>query len=143
MKYYIIYNNTAVGPMTKEEMAAYHVTPNTMVAPEGSQNWQPVYTIPELMSYLHQTGKPTYTQPLSADNNRMVCGLCALLIGGIGLQYFLIDKPVAGILTIVITLCTFGLWSIVCLIQGILILCMSDEEFNSKYVDSPSLFPLF
>lgn len=40
-------------------------------------------------------------------------------------------------------LCTCGLWGIVELIQGIMMLTMSQEEFDRKYVNSTSFMPLF
>ena len=36
-----------------------------------------------------------------------------------------------------------GLWGIITLIQGIMMLTMSQEEFEHKYVLSPSKFPIF
>ena len=77
------------------------------------------------------------------DSKKTACGLLALLIGGLGLQYFLIGKTTAGVLTILITLATCGLWKIITFVQGILILCMSEEEWQYKYVYSPNTFPLF
>ena len=45
--------------------------------------------------------------------------------------------------TILLSLVTCGGWSIITLIQGILMLCMSDAEFNRKYVQTTSTFPIF
>lgn len=67
----------------------------------------------------------------------------AILVGGLGLQYFLIGKSTAGIITIALTLVTCGLWSVLMLVQGIMILCMSESEWRAKFVDSPKTFPLF
>lgn len=49
----------------------------------------------------------------------------------------------AGILSIVITLCTCGIWEILTLIQGILMFCMDNQTFEQKYVNTNSSFPLF
>lgn len=77
------------------------------------------------------------------DSKKTVCGILAIVIGGLGLQYFLIGKTTAGILTILLSLVTCGIWSIITLVQGIMILCMSESEWRRKYVDSTSTFPLF
>lgn len=82
--------------------------------------------------------------PTGQENSRrIVCGVLAIVIGGLGLQYFIIGKTTAGLLTILLTLVTCGLWELITLIQGILMLCMSDAEFQRKYVNSPSTFPVF
>lgn len=62
---------------------------------------------------------------------------------GMGIQYFYLGKTTAGILTIVISLCSCYIWGLLMLIQGILMLTMSDEAFNEKYVDNDKTFPLF
>ncbi|MDE7410847.1 MAG: DUF4339 domain-containing protein [Paramuribaculum sp.] len=140
--YYIIYKGTAVGPMSKEEMAAYHVTPDTLVARAGGNDWQPLYKFPELMQYVH-VNQPGAQKIAVEASNRVVCGVCAMLIGWIGLQYFLIGKGTAGVLTIILSFVTLGIWQIVSFIQGICMLCMSDAEFDQKYVSTADTFPLF
>ena len=52
-------------------------------------------------------------------------------------------KTGGGFLCILLSLITCGLWSIIPLIQGILMLTMTQEQFESKYVNTPSTFPLF
>ena len=84
---------------------------------------------------------PPYQQP--QDSKRLVCGILAILLGGLVIKYFFRGKTTGGILTILISICTCGIWSIVMLVQGILILCMSDQEFKRKYIDSTSTLPLF
>lgn len=75
--------------------------------------------------------------------SRGVAGLLAILIGSLGVHYFYLGKVGAGLLTILLSLITCGLWSVVTLVQGILMLCMSNEEFERKFVSTPSTFPLF
>lgn len=77
------------------------------------------------------------------DSKKTLCGILALLIGGLGLQYFLIGKTTGGIINICLSLVTCGLWGIINLIQGIMILCMSEAEWRTKFVDSPKTFPIF
>lgn len=135
--YYIIYNGQSVGPMTASQAMAYHLNADTPVSVDGT-NWQPLYNYPELMSMLNTTGAAS-----SADNKRVVAGICALILGTLGIQYFVIGKPVAGILTILLSIVTCGLWGIVMLVQGILILTMSDAEFERKFVNTTSTLPIF
>lgn len=138
MTYYIQYNGQTVGPMDREQLASYNLSQNTPVSADGG-DWRPLYTYPELMEVVRNRRAVNSVD----DSQRILCGVLALLIGGLGIQYFIIGKTTAGILNIVITLCTCGIWSIINFIQGILMLCMSDDEFQRKYVDTTSTFPIF
>lgn len=75
--------------------------------------------------------------------SRGVAALLAILLGGLGVQYFYLNKVGAGLITIGLTLITCGLWEIVTLIQGILMFCMTNAQFRAKYVTTTSSFPLF
>ena len=139
MSYFLQYAGHVVGPMTKEQLVSYNITENTPVSTDGV-NFRPLYTYPELMDmYAHLKGR----QSPEGDSKKLVCGILAILAGGLGLQYFLIGKVAGGIINICLSLVTCGLWSVVTIIQGIMILCMSDAEWHRKYVDSTSTFPVF
>lgn len=140
--YYIQYQGTSVGPMTAAQLASYPVTPDTLVYDEGGE-WRPLYTYPELMELVsRRSASPTHASQ-AEDSQRIVCGILALLIGWIGLQYFLIGKTTGGLINIALSLVTCGLWGVINFVQGILILSMSDAEWRRKFVDSPSVFPIF
>lgn len=140
--YYIQYQGTSVGPMTAAQLASYPVTPDSLVYAEGGE-WRPLYTYPELMELVSRRNtSPTHASQ-AEDSQRIVCGILALLIGWIGLQYFLIGKTTGGLINIALSLVTCGLWGVINFVQGILILCMSDAEWRRKFVDSPSVFPIF
>lgn len=74
---------------------------------------------------------------------RLTAGLLALFLGGLGIHYFYIGKTTAGILTIVITLCSCSIWGWIMFVQAILILTMSDADFADRYVNTDKTFPLF
>lgn len=78
-----------------------------------------------------------------SGKSRGVAGLLAILLGSLGIHYFYVGKTGGGFLCILLSLITCGLWSIIPLIQGILMLTMTQEQFESKYVNTPSTFPLF
>lgn len=75
--------------------------------------------------------------------SRGVAALLAILLGCFGVQYFYLGKTTGGILTIILSLVTCGLWEVITLIQGVLMLCMTNSEFRRKYVLTQSSFPLF
>lgn len=69
--------------------------------------------------------------------------MLAIFIGSLGIQYFYLGKNTAGVLAIVLSFVTCGIFEIIWIIQGILMLTMSQDDFERKYVYSPSTFPIF
>lgn len=145
MHYFLTIGGSSVGPMTKEQLMAYDVNPDTPVSRDGGP-WAPLYTYPELMQ-AYQTYKAAGRQgPLrdeQIESKRVMCGIFAILLGFLGIQYFVIGKVAGGFITILLSIVTCGLWEIVTLIQGIMMLTMSDADFENKYVNTTSTFPLF
>ena len=82
-----------------------------------------------------------------SGRSRGIAGLLAILVGAIGVHYFYIGKTGAGVVFLLATLLTCGLLGvvteIVSLIQGILFFTSTQEEFESRWVNSPSSMPLF
>lgn len=84
------------------------------------------------------------TSPFTGKTpDRVAAGLFAIFLGGLGIQYFYLGKVLGGILSIVLSLCSCGIWTLITLIQGILMLTMSDEDFRDKYVMTTKDFPIF
>lgn len=140
MQYYIFINGAPVGPMTVQQLFAYNINQNTNVSTDGV-NWRPLFTYPDLMLAMRQNGIRYEDSDIS--NKKLLCGILAIVLGCLGIQYFLVGKTWGGILTILLSLITCGAWPVITLIQGILMLCMTDEEFKRKYIDSTSVLPLF
>ena len=139
--YYIVLNNQTIGPMNMDQLMAYPVDANTPVSRDGGE-WRPLYNFPELMEAYQRSGRAVAARN-EVSSKKTLCGILAIVIGGLGVQYFVLGRVGAGFLTILLTLITCGLWEIVMLIQGIMMLCMSDEDFKRKYIDSTSALPLF
>lgn len=102
--------------------------------------------VPENVKFCPSCGAPVAKSGTAAGargKDKTVAGLLAIFLGYLGIQYFYLGKTTAGILSIVISLCSCGVWSIVTLIQGILMLTMAEDDFNTKYVDNDKTFPLF
>lgn len=140
--YKININNQIIGPMTIEQLMAYPLNMYTPVMSETSTMWAPLYQYPELMDACRQYGK-VLSQDSELSNKKILCGIMAILFGTLGIQYFICGKVSGGLLTILISLVTCGAWGIVTLIQGIMMLCMDESEFNRKYIESTSVLPLF
>lgn len=74
--------------------------------------------------------------------SRGIAALLAIFLGYLGVHYFYLGKPVGGIVYILITIVTCGtIAAILSLIQGILMLCMTNREFETRYVTTTSSFP--
>ena len=82
-----------------------------------------------------------------SGKSRGVAGLLALFLGSVGLHYFYMGKTSAGVLFLVATLITCGVLGVVTqvvsIIQGVLFFTSSQAEFERRWVNSPSNFPLF
>lgn len=153
MAYYIKMQGQVIGPMDPQQLMAYNVNPNVAISKDGIY-WSPLYTFPELMQLYQQTrnnngyagnnyGGYQQMSPSEVSSKKTLCGIMALLFGTLGIQYFILGKVGGGFITILLSLITCGLWEIVVFIQGIMMLCMSDQDFKRKYIDSTSVLPLF
>ena len=82
-----------------------------------------------------------------SGKSRGIAGLLALLMGAFGLHYFYIGKTNAGILFLLASLLTCGalgvVTQIISIIQAVLFFTSSQEEFEQRWVYSPSNVPLF
>lgn len=148
-EWYIVYNGQQVGPMSKEQLVNYGLNPQSKVWREGMAEWVDAYTVPELMGIMpagasvaqsSSSTKPVYT---GSGKSNIVAGIFAIVLGSLGLQYFYCGKIGGGIVFLLLYWCTCGIWGILSLVQGIMMLTMSQEDFDRKYVYSNSFMPLF
>jgi TM2 domain-containing membrane protein YozV len=72
-------------------------------------------------------------KPAGAEK-KVVAGILGILLGGLGVHKFYLGYTKEGIIQIVITVCTCGAGGILGLIEGIIYLTKSDEEFVATYV---------
>jgi TM2 domain-containing membrane protein YozV len=73
-----------------------------------------------------------------AVGNKMVAGICGILIGALGIHKFLLGFTNAGVVMLLVTLLTCGFgavpMAIIGLVEGIIYLTKSDQEFYQIYV---------
>ena len=67
------------------------------------------------------------------ENKKVLAGVLAILLGSIGVYKFILGYTKEGVIQIVLTFVTCGLGSIIPLIEGIIYLTKSDEEFYNTY----------
>ncbi len=82
-----------------------------------------------------QGGAPM--QAAGADK-KLPAGLCGIFLGAFGVHKFVLGYTKTGIIMLAVTLLTFGIgaaiMSVVGLIEGIIYLTKSDQDFVSEYV---------
>jgi TM2 domain-containing membrane protein YozV len=74
-------------------------------------------------------------KPAGAEK-KIAAGVCGILLGGLGVHKFILGYTKEGIIQIVVTICTCGIGSIIGLIEGIIYLTKSDEDFVRTYVQN-------
>ena len=72
---------------------------------------------------------PNYPQ----ENKKILAGILAIVIGSLGVHKFILGYTQEGIIQIVISIVTCGIGGIIPLIEGIIYLTKSDEEFYQTY----------
>lgn len=73
-------------------------------------------------------------KPIKQDNKKLPAGILAILLGAFGIHKFLLGYTKEGIIWLVISICTCGtVTSLLGLIEGIIYLTKSDEEFYQTY----------
>ena len=134
------------GPVGAEEMrrwiAENRVNAQTSVQMEGSQEWKPLGSFSEFACGLNAV-PPPITPPQSAAtpraSNKIPAGVCGLLLGSLGIHKFILGYTGAGLTMLLVTVLSCFILSpimhIIGLIEGIIYLCKSDEEFVRTYVD--------
>jgi TM2 domain-containing membrane protein YozV/ribosomal protein L40E len=81
---------------------------------------------------VRQMAPPGAFGPMTSNGrNRVTAGLFALLLGGLGIHKFYLGRVGQGILYILF--CWTFIPALIGFIEGIVYLCMSDQDFAAKY----------
>lgn len=73
--------------------------------------------------------------PRDVTGKKIAAGVLGILLGSLGVHKFILGYVGAGIITLVISLFTFGTVSgLIGLIEGIVYLTKSDEDFYRTYI---------
>lgn len=76
---------------------------------------------------------------MGADK-KIPAGVCAILLGSLGVHKFILGYTTEGVILLLVTVLTCGLGgmatSLIGLIEGIVYLTKSDEEFVATYVEN-------
>lgn len=78
----------------------------------------------------HEAWNTSYPKA-QPENKKIIAGVLAIVLGGLGIHKFILGYTQEGIIQLLIGLC--GIGSIIGLIEGIIYLTKSDEEFYQTY----------
>lgn len=73
-------------------------------------------------------------KPAGAEK-KIVAGILGILLGGLGIHKFYLGYTMQGIIQIVISVFSLGFGSLIGLIEGIIYLTKSDEDFVATYIN--------
>ena len=131
------------GPVTLELLREWiqhgRVSPQTQARLEGSPDWKPLSSFPEFGQA--SGAPPLISTPIKDDraSPKIAAGICGILLGYFGVHKFILGYTGAGLIMLLVTLLTCfmaaPIMSIIGLIEGILYLTKSDQEFVRIYVE--------
>jgi TM2 domain-containing membrane protein YozV len=143
MNYYIAVGDQHRGPFPREHLLAQGLQPDTMVWAEGLPQWQRADSIPDLMPLFAPPaaaypGAYAAAPPYNVSGTKITAGICAILIGGLGIHKFIIGATGAGVTMLLISVLTFGaaypIMHVIGIIEGIIYLTRSNPEFYQTYI---------
>lgn len=108
-----------------DDMAQYCTNCQAPLSPAGGGGYQPMQAVNQ--------GAMTDWKQLGADK-KVIAGVLGILFGGFGVHKFILGYTTEGLIQIAITIVTCGIGSLVGLIEGIIYLTKSDEDFVRTYI---------
>jgi TM2 domain-containing membrane protein YozV len=152
MNYHIAAGSGQQGPFTVEQLRGMGLRPETLVWGEGMPQWVPAGQVAELQPILSSItpvpgtpmpapvgyAAPPPPNPSEAGSKKIAAGLCGILLGGLGIHKFILGYTVPGVIMLLITVLTCGAGAVIShvigIIEGIIYLTKSDEEFYRTYM---------
>lgn len=133
------------GPVGADQLrrwlADHRVNAQTLVQSEGSTEWKPLVSFPEFAAEFNFPPPPVAGGGGLSDpraSNKIAAGVCSILLGALGIHKFILGYTGAGLIMLLVTVLSCGvLWPVmhlIGLIEGIIYLSKSDEDFVRTYV---------
>jgi len=72
-------------------------------------------------------------RPVYQENKRILAGVFALILGGLGVHKFILGYTQEGIIQLIIGICTCGIGGVIGFVEGIIYLVKTDQEFYQTY----------
>ena len=141
------------GPIDAEQIRRWlvdnRVNAHTLAQGENSTEWKPLISFPEFASDFKTAPPPQIVThgPNPRASNKIAAGICGILLGCLGVHKFILGYTGAGLIMLlvsilapIVTCFTFGtvgpiVMAIIGIVEGIIYLCKTDEEFVRVYMD--------
>lgn len=108
-----------------DDMAQYCSNCQAPLSSVAGSGYQPMQSV--------NAGAMTDWKALGADK-KMTAGICAILLGWLGVHKFILGYTNEGVIQLILGLLTCGLTNIIGIVEGIIYLTKSDEEFVRTYI---------
>lgn len=120
----------------KRMIATGQARADDLVWREGMANWQPLASLPELVTHLSPGSPPP--MPALDPSRRLTAGVLAILLGGLGVHKFYLGLKTPGLILLLCSIFTclaaVPVTGLIGLVEGVIYLTMSDAEFYQTYV---------
>lgn len=137
------------GPVNPDQirrwMAENRVRAETLLQAEGATDWKPLSSFPEFseLRAVPPGITPPIVPPPAVSNprasNKIPAGVCGILLGAFGVHKFILGYTGAGVIMLLVSLLSCGtvypVMHIIGLIEGVIYLTKTDDEFVRLYVD--------
>jgi TM2 domain-containing membrane protein YozV len=139
------YGPISVGQL-KQWINERRVNAQTRAFTEGATEWKPLGSFPEFAS-ANQPAPPPLAVPFppapptlsDRASKKIAAGICGILLGCLGIHKFILGYTGPGLVMLLVSVLTCGVGAtifwIIGLIEGIIYLTKSDEEFVRTYID--------
>ena len=157
-EWYYSHGGERHGPVStdqlKEMAAVGKLGPDDLIWKEGMDNWMPAGKVKKLFAHAPAVAEsfapaptpariadvehlPVTGMPPDISFRKLAAGLTAIQVGALGIHKFVLGQNTAGLITLLVTLLTFGIGAavmvVIGMVEGVKYLRMSDEEFFETY----------
>jgi TM2 domain-containing membrane protein YozV len=132
------------GPISWEELKslaqAGKLAANDLVWKRGMQGWVAASLVPDLIppGVASPPLPGSAAMPASANSDRVMAGILAILLGALGIHKFMLGMTTPGLIMLLTSILTCGLgWPvmhIIGIIEGVIYLSKTDADFYQTYV---------
>jgi TM2 domain-containing membrane protein YozV len=162
-RYYMADGMVQRGPYELSDLPGQGLRADTLVWKEGMEQWRradeveevifagvlnpappgiapPAFPPPPQPAGLpyHNPYQPSAPPYNPAGSNRVLAGVLGIVLGSLGIHKFVLGMPGAGIIMLLVTVLTCGwggiIMNVIGIIEGIIYLTRTDEQFYYEYV---------
>ena len=110
-----------------DDLAQYCTQCQTPLTSIGGSGYQPMQSV--------HPGAVTDWKAMGADK-KVTAGICAILVGWLGVHKFILGYTTEGIIQLALGIVTCGITNILSIIEGVIYLTKSDEDFVRTYIQN-------